>query len=220
MSPPTKLSSPGACRCGLQATAPSQRPLAAMCGAACLVHISGAVQLLRCLLLLPSSALCLAPPTPRQFGVGAVICAVVTLYRWLYLEESEVGGLRCRRWCGDSWGAEQRRRSGHRRGGCSCTGLLRQACSSAGRVPTRHWHAGVEGGARGRPERAGGGARCRGGALGRLGRLRRRQNMTAARCCWLLLAPPRSRAAAARLPPLAPRRRWRASGRGGSTGSC
>lgn len=25
-----------------------------------------------------------------QFGVGAVICFVVTAYRWLYLEESEV----------------------------------------------------------------------------------------------------------------------------------
>jgi hypothetical protein len=25
-----------------------------------------------------------------QFGVGACICACVTLYRWLYLKESEV----------------------------------------------------------------------------------------------------------------------------------
>jgi len=26
-----------------------------------------------------------------QFGVGAFICFCVTVYRWLYLEESEVG---------------------------------------------------------------------------------------------------------------------------------
>ena len=46
-------------------------------------------------------AMC-APPTMfslcsillLQFGVGAVICACVTLYRWLYLEESEVSCLR------------------------------------------------------------------------------------------------------------------------------
>jgi len=38
----------------------------------------------------PAHALPSACRAPLQFGVGAVICFCVTLYRWLYLEESKV----------------------------------------------------------------------------------------------------------------------------------
>ena len=75
-----------------------------------------------------------SPPATRprclQFGVGAVICACVTLYRWLYLKESEVSSLLPSRQCPPSSGKAHLRRP---MGGC-CSKM-----GQAGRQAGRHW---------------------------------------------------------------------------------